>query len=147
ESIGTVLMGMLSLQTAGYNDPSLLGPQAALITTPAWGRYSTAMLSSLVPAAQVPADAPYMGPIFLTHNYGDMLRSWDTPSGMIPYGVQSLLERYNGATNHYDSARWFVTEAVEGGASKLSQRVWDWNYGVDEGILYFMLLDPTLPPA
>ena len=147
ESIGSILMGLLSLQTAGYNNPDLLGPQAALITSPVWGRYSAALLSSLVPAGEVPADAPYLGPIFLTHNYGDMLRSWVTPEGMIPYALQSLLEQYNGATNHYDAARWFVTYATEGGSASLSQRVWDWNYGVDEGILYFMLLDPSLPPA
>lgn len=147
ESIGSILMGLLSLQTAGYNDPNLLGPQAALINSPVWGRYSAAMLASLVPAAGVAADAPYMGPIFLTHNYGDLLRSWVTPDGMIPFALQSLLERYNGATNHYDAARWFLTEATEGGSGLLAQRVWDWNYGVDEGILYFMLLDPGLPPA
>ena len=146
ESIGSILMGLLALQTAGYNHPDLLGPQAALITAPVWSRYSTALLSSLVPAAEVPADAPYLGPIFLTHNYGDMLRSWVTPEGMIPFALQSLLERYNGATNHYDSARWFATYATEGGSAFLPQRVWDWSYGVDEGILYFMLLDPSLPP-
>ena len=147
ESIGSILMGLLALQTAGYDDPNLLGPQAALINSPVWGRYSTALLSSLVPAAEVPADAPYLGPIYLTHNYGDLLRSWVTPEGMVPFALQSLLERYNGVTNHYDSARWFLTEATEGGAAILPQRVWDWNYGVDEGILYFMLLDPSLPPA
>ncbi len=147
ESIGSALMGLLALQTAGYNNPNLLGPQAALINSPIWGRYSSAMLSSLVPAAQVPADAPYMGPIFLTHNYGDLLRSWITPDGMIPFALQSLLERYNGVTNHYDAARWFLTEATEGGSALLTQRVWDWNYGVDEGFLYFMMLDPNLPPA
>jgi len=147
ESIGSVLMGLLALQTAGYNDTNILGPQAALITAPVWGRYSTAMLSSLAPAAKTPADASYLGPIFLTHNYGDMLRSWVTPEAMIPYALQSLLERYNGATNHYDAARWFVTEATEGGSAALARRIWNWSYGVDEGILYFMLLDPRLPPA
>lgn len=147
ESIGSILMSLLSLQTAGYNDPNYLGPQAALITSPVWARYSTAMLSSLVPAAKVQPDATYLGPIFLSHNYGDMLRSWVTPQGMVPFALQSLLERYNGATNHYNSARWFLTEATEGGSASLAQRVSNWSYGVDEGILYFMLLDPTLPPA
>ena len=147
ESIGSILMGLLALQTAGYNNPDLLGPQAGLINSPVWGRYSTAMLSSLAPAAHVDPNAAYMGPFFLTHNYGDLLRSWVTPDGMIPFALQSLLERYNGATNHYNSARWFITDATEGGSAFLSQRVWDWNYGVDEGVLYFMLLDPGLPPA
>jgi len=147
ESIGSILMGLLALQTAGYNDPNYLGPQAALITSPVWGRYSTAMLSSLVPAAEVPADATYLGPIFLTDNYGDLLRSWVTPDGMVPFALQSLLERYNGATNHYDAARWFLTEATEGGSAALVSRITDWSYGVDEGFLYFMLLDPSLPPA
>jgi hypothetical protein len=147
ESIGSILMGLLALQTAGYNDPNFLGPQAALITSPVWGRYSAAMLSSLVPAAAVPADATYLGPIFLTDNYGDLLRSWVTPDGMVPFALQSLLERYTGATNHYDAARWFLTEATEGGSAALLSRITDWSYGVDEGILYFMLLDPRLPPA
>ena len=147
ESIGSVLMGLLALQTAGYDDPSFLGPQAALINSPVWGRYSTALLSSLVPTAKVPVDATYLGPIFLTDNYGDLLRSWVTPDGMVPFALQSLLERYNGATNHYDAARWFLTEASEGGSAALLNRVTDWSYGVDEGFLYFMLLDPSLPPA
>ena len=147
ESLGSILQGLLALQTAGYNNPDYLGPQAALITSPVWGRYSSAMLSSLVPAAKVPADATYLGPVFLTHNYGDMLRSWVTPEGMVPFALQSLLERYNGSTNHYAAARWFATEGTEGGAAGLAQRITNWSYGVDEGFLYFMLLDPGLPPA
>ena len=105
------------------------------------------MLSSLVPAAWVDPQAAYMGPIFLTDNYGDILRSWVTPQGMTPFALLSLLEQCQGLTNHYDSARWFVTDATEGGSAALVNRITSWSYGVDEGFLYFLLLDPSLPPA
>jgi hypothetical protein len=147
-SIGFILGNLLALQTAGYNDPNFLGPQAALINSPVWGRFSTAMLSSLVPAAQVFPSASYMGPVYQMDSYGDLLRLWMTPESMIPISLQALLEQRNGVTNHLAAARWFVTHAVEGGSAALLNRVSNpWSYGVDQSILYFMLLDPSAVPA
>jgi hypothetical protein len=147
-SIGFLLGGMLALQTSGYNDPNLIGPQAALINSPVWGRFSTATLSSLVPAAQVFPEASYMGPVFQMDSYGDLLRLWMTPESMIPFSLQALLEQRNGATNHLAATRWFLTQGVEGGSAALLNRVSNpWSYGVDQALLYFMLLDPSALPA
>jgi hypothetical protein len=147
-STGFVLGGLLGLQTAGYNDPSIIGPQARLLSSPVWGRFSQGMLSSIVPAAQVNPAAAYLGPIFEMDSYGDLLRLWMTPDFMEPVALQALLEQYNGSTNHNAAARWFMTQGVEGGSAALLSRVSDpWSYGVTESVLYFMLLDPNLAPA
>ncbi|HLH53045.1 MAG TPA: hypothetical protein VKY92_05455 [Verrucomicrobiae bacterium] len=147
-SIGFILGGLLALQTSGYNDPNLIGPQAALINSPVWGRFSTATISSLVPAAQVFPAASYMGPVYQMDSYGDLLRLWITPESMVPFSLQALLEQENGGTNHLSAARWFATAAVEGGTIALINRVANpWSYGVDQAILYFMLLDPAAAPA
>jgi hypothetical protein len=147
-SIGFILGGLLSLQTAGYNDPNLIGPQAALINSPVWGRFSTATMSSLVPAAQVFSSASYMGPVYQMDSYGDLLRLWITPESMVPFSLQALLEQQNGVTNHLAATRWFMVNAVEGGSAALLNRVSNpWSYGVDQALLYFMLLDAAASPA
>ncbi|PWU09485.1 MAG: hypothetical protein C5B50_27290 [Verrucomicrobia bacterium] len=147
-SIGFLLGQLLALQTAGYNNPNLIGPQAAMVNSPVWGRFSTAMLSSLVPAAQVFPSASYLGPVYQMDSYGDLLRLWTTPESMIPLSLQALLEQSNGATNHLAATRWFLVNGVEGGSAALLNRVANpWSYGVDQALLYFMLLDPGAPPA
>jgi len=147
-SFGFVLGGLLALQTAGFHDPSLIGPQAHLIDAPVWDRFATGFISSLVPAAQVYPDWVWMGPVFEMDSYGDLLRLWITPDYMEPYALLALLQRENGRTANYDAARWFVTEAVEGGKGALLNRVSQpWSYGVVESALYFMLLGPSGSPA
>ena len=147
-SFAYVLGGLLGLQTAGFHDPTLAGPQIGLIDAAVWGRFAEGFISSLVPAAQVYPNWSWMGPVFEMDSYGDLLRLWITPDYMEPYALLSLLEQENGQTTHREVARWFVTEAVEGGHNNLLNRVSNpWSYGVTESALYFLLLDPALPAA
>jgi hypothetical protein len=148
ESFGFLLGDLLALQTAGFNDPNLSGPQISLISAPVWDRYVTGFLSSLTPAAQVNPAATYYGPIYQFAGYGDMLREYVTPDFMRPFALLTLLEQENGSTQHLNAARWFVTNAPTGGAASLQSRVGDpWTWGVSDTLLSFLLFDPSAPAA
>ncbi len=137
---------MLALKTAGFADPAISGPQAALVTAPVWDRYLPAFANSIVPAAKVYPSQSYLGPVFQMANYGDVLRLWITPDFMQVFALKNLLDRKNGVAANLDATRWFAVNAVEGGAAGLTQRIQNpWSYGVQSSILYFLLLDPTLP--
>ena len=149
ESFAYVLGQLLALQTAGFNDPSLSGPQIALIGSPVWDRYVTGFLSSLTPASFIPPSESYLGPVYQFAGYGDLLRTYATPDFMRPFALLALLDRENGQTNHLNAARWFSVNALEGGPSQLLSRVSDpWTWGATSSPLYVMLLDPPLrrPP-
>ncbi len=88
---------MLALQTAGFNNPALRGPQIGLIGAPVWDRYVTGFISSLTPAAQVNPTATYYGPVYQFAGYGDMLREYVTPDFMRPFALLELLEQENGS--------------------------------------------------
>ena len=60
-SFGFILAQLLSLQTAGFNNAALSGPQVQLIGAPMWDRYVTGYISSLTPTAQVFAEQPGWG--------------------------------------------------------------------------------------
>lgn len=143
------LMGeMLALKTAGFADSTLSGPQAALVTSPVWDRYLVGFANSILPAPSLVANQPWMGPIYRMASYGDVLRLWITPDFMQVFALKSLLDQANGNTSNGDAAKWFAVNAVEGGASLLHQRIQQpWSYGVQNSVLYFLLLDPQQPPA
>lgn len=146
ESYGYILGQLLALQTAGFNDPSLSGPQIALIGAPVWDRYVQGFISSLTPAAQVNPTATYYGPIYQFAGYGDMLRDYVTPDFMRPFSLLALLEQENGQTTHLNAARWFTRNAPTGGASTLASRISDpWTWGVGDTLLAYMLFDPSAP--
>jgi hypothetical protein len=146
ESFGYTLGQLLALQTAGFNNPALAGPQIAMIGAPVWDRYVTGFLSSLTPAAQVPPSATYYGPVYQFAGYGDMLREYVTPDFMRPFALLELLEQENGSTQHQNAARWFVTNAPTGGAATLMSRVTDpWTWGVMDSTLAFLMFDPAAP--
>jgi hypothetical protein len=149
ESFGYLLGHLLALQTAGFNDPILSGPQIGLIGAPVWDRYVTGFLSSLTPAAQVNPTATYYGPVYQFAGYGDMLREYVTPDFMRPFALLALLEQENGSSAHLDAARWFVTNAPTGGAATLLTRVSDTErvWGATDAVLSFLLFDPSAPAA
>jgi uncharacterized repeat protein (TIGR02543 family) len=148
ESFGFLLGHLLALQTAGFNDPNLSGPQIALIGAPVWDRYVTGFISSLTPAAQVDPAATYYGPVYQFAGYGDMLREYVTPDFMRPMALLAILEGENGSAQHLNAARWFVTNAPTGGASTLLSRVSDpWTWGVSDSMFAFMLFDPSAAAA
>lgn len=151
-SYGYLLGGLLALQTAGFGDPALSGPQIKLINAPVWDRFVDGMTASLVPSSAVYPSWPWLGPVYQMASYGDILRLWITPDTMQSFALLALLEekagRLDGAGRGYHSnfARWWATEVAEGGPSRLMNRITH-PWSPTESILYFLVLDPTAPPA
>jgi hypothetical protein len=147
ESLGYLGQTLLALRTAGYDDPTLQGPQVGLGKSPFWDRFLTGWLSSLAPAAQVPS-APgyaYLGPVYQMAGYGDMLRAWISADLAPPLLTLGALDQANGDTHRISALRWAAANAVEGGAGQLTTRVakpWG-NADATRSILYFMLFDPA----
>jgi hypothetical protein len=140
---------LLALKTAGFADPVLSGPQAALANNPpVWDRFVHGMIASLVPTAQVYPGYEYMGPVYQMASYGDILRLWMTPDFAQPFALLALLDQKNGDSSRLNAERWFVINALEGGAANLINRVQNpWSYGVQDALLSFLLLDPAAPQA
>ncbi len=145
ESYATLLQQLLALQTAGFNDPKLSGPQIKLIGAPVWDRFVTGFMSSMTPIAQTNSSATYLGPIFLLAAYGDVLRNYVPPEFIQPFATLSLLERENGKTTHLSADSWFVNNAVQGDIITNVSNPWTW--GTAQSILAYMLLDPSLAAA
>jgi hypothetical protein len=81
-------------------------------------------------------------------SYGDTLRLWITPDFAAPFALLGLLDQQNGDTSRLNAERWWATNAVEGGAATLTTRVANpWTWGLQNSILYFLLLDPNAPAA
>lgn len=147
ESFSYILGQLLALQTSGFNDPNLSGPQIGLIGAPVWDRYMVGYISSLTPTPIIPASEPYLGSVYQYTGYGDMLRLWVTPDQMEPWALLGLLDQERGIPTHVNAARWFALDAMPNGASALRSRMADpWTWGLQQDLLYFMLLDPTVAP-
>jgi len=148
ESSGTLLEELLAMKTSGYGDLSVLGPQGRLLSAPVWGRFCSGMVSSIVPNSAVYPSMEYAGPVYEIDSYGDVLRLWVTPGELMPFAILTLLEQQQGVTTHRDTTRWWATEVLEGGPGDLINRVaYPWAYGVLDAVLYYLTLDPTLPPV
>ncbi|MCW3097155.1 MAG: hypothetical protein JWL77_2773 [Chthonomonadaceae bacterium] len=147
-SIGFVLGQLLALQTAGFHNPAYAGPQIQLIDAPVWDRFSTGFLTSLTPAPYTDPTQPWLGPVYQFGSYGDLLRLWVTPDFIQPFALLSLLNAENGKTTNRDAARWMAVNALEGGPNALLNRITQpYSYSSSDAILYYLLLDPTLPAA
>lgn len=139
---------LLALKTAGFADPALSGPQTALVTAPVWDRYLPGFAHTILPAPQVVPSHNYLGPIYRVASFGDTIRPWITPDFMQTFALKHLLDRKNGVADNLDALRWFAVNAVEGGAGALAQHVaQSWTWGVENSILYYLLLDPHQAPA
>ena len=145
ESFATLLGQLLALQTAGFNNTSITGPQAKLIGAPVWDRFVKAYISSLTPTAQTPPSAPYLGPLFYMAGFGDMLENYVTPDFMQPFALLSLLEGEQNQTTHLSEDRWFTTNVVQGDLLYNVSTPFTW--GTVQSILYYMLLDPGASSA
>jgi Divergent InlB B-repeat domain len=147
ESFGYLLMQLLALETAGFNDPSISGPQIAMIGSPVWDRFVHGYISSLIPQPFVPPSEPYLGPIYQFAGYGDMLRGYVEPNDIMSFAMLTFLEGENGGqTTHQSIARWFAVNVPAGGAAGLPSRITTWTWGPQFALIYFMLLDPTVGP-
>jgi Putative Ig domain/Divergent InlB B-repeat domain len=142
-SYGYVLGQLLALQTTGYNDPALSGPQAALLNAPVWERFAEGFISQMVNTTTAHS---YLGPVRQMAAFGDMQRLYITEDFMQPYALLALMREKQGDSSLLPIARWFSTHAVAGGQANLLKRVaTPWNTA--ESILYFLLFDPAAAPA
>lgn len=147
-SYAYVLGQLLSLQTAGFNNPAYAGPQIHLIGAPVWDRFVNGYMASMTPAAQLFAAEPWLGPVYQFASYGDLLRQYVTPEAMQPFALLSILEQQNGLATHTDAARWFSINAVPGGAASLLNNITNpFSWSPTDSVLYYMLLDPTANQA
>jgi hypothetical protein len=147
-SYGFLLGGLLALQTAGCNSPALCGPQINLISAPMWDRFVNGFIGSLTPDMKTSASAPWLQPFYQMDSYGDLLRLYVTPDFVQPLALLGLLDQQRGVSSRLNAERWFVTDALEGGAGNLLQRISNPQTWGDVGaILYFLLLDPSAPPV
>ena len=144
-SYGFLLGQLLAIQTAGFNDTTISGPQVKLINAPVWDRFVTGFISSLTPTATVPASEVWLGPVYQMASYGDLLRLYITPDFMQPFALLALLEQQQGQATHLNAARWFATSAVPNSVTYNVSQPWTW--GVAQSVLYYMLLDPTAGPS
>lgn len=148
ESFAYVLGQLLALQTSGFNNQTYSGPQIQMIGAPVWDRYVTGLMSSLIPTPFVPASESYIGSVYETAAYGDMLRLWVTPDQMSPFALLGLLDGELGVTTHVNASRWFAVNVMPNGSAGLLSRMTNpWTWGVTQDLLYYMLLDPAAPAA
>ncbi len=151
ESLGYVIGQLLSLQTAGFNNPtyaSYTGPQINLIGAPIWSRYFAGMMSSLIPTSFVPPSEPYLGAIYQFASYGDLLRLWVEPDNINSWTLLDLLDNENGSTAHQSGIRWFAADVLPGGSSAIVTRMGEnLTWGDMESLEYFLLFDPAAQPA
>jgi hypothetical protein len=145
-SFAYLLGELLALQTAGFNDPALSGPQIGLIGSPVWDRFVKGFLSSLTNQPQVAPGFAYLGPVYQFSSYGDVLRIWTTPDYLDPFALLALLEQQNGQSTHQSAARWLGHDALEGGAANFYKRMTN-PYSFSQTVLYFLLFDPSAAPA
>ncbi len=147
-SFGFVLGQLLALQTAGFNNPAYAGSQIALINSPVWDRHINSMLSEISPAPYTDPSQVWLGPVYRFGGWGDMLRLWITPDSIQPFALKALLDQQNGKTTSLNAARWWASNALEGGVNAFYNRITQpWSWGVANSIFYFLLFDPAAPTA
>jgi hypothetical protein len=151
-ALGYVEEALLALHTAGYHDVALAGPQIRLIDSTFWDNFIDGFLHSITPTAQTPSVASgyaYLGPVYQMASYGDILRYWIAADWIDPICALGVYDQLTGNTTRWNKARWIETNAIEGGAAKLTTRaggdIWGNSYA-SSAILNFMLFDPTAPP-
>lgn len=142
-SYAYLLGQLLALQTAGFNDPALSGPQIHLINSPVWDRYAHGYLDALTPSAVVPQGLAWMGPVFQWSTSGDTIRTWATPEQMQPLALLSILDQQQGITTHANAARWFGANVPQGGLMYNVSTPFTWSS--TDSILYYLIMDPAAP--
>ena len=143
ESFAYVLGDLLAIQTAGFNNTTISGPQVKLSGAPVWNRYTNGFLSEITPTSSIPSTETWLGPAFTVAGYGDQLRMDISPDEMRPFALLSLLEQEQGQSTNINAARWFGLNVPINSLSYNIEQPWTW--GVQTSILYFMMLDPTAP--
>jgi len=77
-------------------------------------------------------------------SYGDLEEFYITDDFSYPMGLLGLIDQQNGSTSNLPAERWFMVNALMGGADRLYERISSpWTWGVQDAMLYYMLLDPA----
>lgn len=152
ESLGFLMQTLLALHTAGYADPVLAGPQAALVHSPLWDRVVEGFLHSISPESHLPdpaAGKAWLGRVYWPATYGDLLRNWVTWQDIQTYGPMGVLDQRTGNVERHERVRWILEEALEGGPSRLYSRAANiWGNGfVADTVLYFLNFPPGVAAA
>jgi hypothetical protein len=144
ESLGFIFQGLLAMRTAGADDPAVWGPQVQLIQSKFWDKYVDSFLASLTPIAKT--FIAWMGPVYQTANYGDVLRAYLEPTQGDNFAVFGYYDLMTGNVQRYQKSRWINETAMQGGLGQLYYRVSTSlsNHGnSSRAILHFMMFPPN----
>jgi hypothetical protein len=149
ESIGNLHEALLALHTAGYDDPAVSGPQAALIQSPYWDRFLDGFLHSITASGQQPNNPSfnYLGQIWQMSSYGEVEQFYITPDYITPFASMGIMDQNTGNASRLPALRWIAENVLVGGAAKLYDRasaIWGNSYAT-QSILYYLLFDPSAP--
>lgn len=136
---------LLALQTAGYGDASVWGPQVRM-DTPFWDQVIDAYLHASSPTKVINhPDEAYRGTVHLISDHGDTYKEYlqGQTTLLATIGLQAQL---SGNTARLEAVRWMELNMPAGGAATLVERAGDWNF-VRDCVLTFLLFDPTAAPA
>ena len=142
-SMAGILSQLLALQTAGFMNTNLSGPQCKLASAPVWDRFCDAWLSVLTPEPKFIES--YLPNAYQMFAYGDTLRLYADPDFSTIFSPMQLLDAESGNTNRLAKTRWLAMDVPEGGYANLISRAgtsWGANESYEKGILYFLTLDP-----
>ncbi|HEX4460469.1 MAG TPA: hypothetical protein VIA18_20970 [Polyangia bacterium] len=132
---------LLALHSAGRDDGKR-EPQVRFDGNPWWSDLIPAWLHLMSPRT---VEHPWMGALSQPGWYGEGQKYWaaDPIDLFAPLGIWA---RDTGDKKRYDAARFIVRNMAPGGAEKFDERIAK-NDDFRQSILYFLLFDPSAPPA
>lgn len=137
---GYIMEFLLALYTAGQADPAVHGPQVSIDGQPFWDDALRAYFASLSPR---PAPFDYRGDAYQPAWYGSG-QNYLMPDHIELFGALGIYDRLTGNTARYEAIRWAQTYTPLGLEEGLLDRM-DGDRTI-EAILYFLLMQPDLPP-
>ena len=144
QAIGYYLQFLLALHTAGEDDPARHGPQVVLSGNPFGNDILPAYLHSLSSAPTLlPEPFTYLGPVYQPAWFGAAQNYW-APDCIQLFGPLGILDSMTSNTTRLQAIRWLQTNTAPGGSAGLNDRVRN-GESFQNGILYFLLLDPSSP--
>src|SRR5262249_16050986 len=146
ESLAFFTEGLLALASTGADDPAVAGPQAAMVESEYWDRFTAGFVSNMTPEPSVLPSADTPLPVYQPANSGDNLRDYISAIYTGAFASMGLFSRRLGYQSRYDAARWLVSNTFEGGPSGFLSHAtggFSPNNGGGQGsdaVQYFLLL-------
>ena len=143
---GRVAMLMLALRTSGNDDPALytpVQPQVQWANNQFWNDVFTASIHSLSPSPLTLSHLSWRAPMYNPAYYGDA-NNYEPAETIGLLAPIALYDESVANTTRLNGIRWFQRNMAPGGPTELLDRV-DNSEDMTDGILYFMLMDPTAP--